>query len=55
MGSDCFLETKDMCDHRSHKHTNIYVNTLERVKRGGESFITPYEPSNKRVFILGVT
>jgi len=33
---------KDMLDHSSLKHTNIYVHTLERVKRGGESFITQY-------------
>ena len=33
---------KDMLDHSSLKHTNIYVHTLDRVKRGGESFITQY-------------
>jgi hypothetical protein len=33
---------KDMLEHSSLKHTNIYVHTLDLVKRGGESFITQY-------------
>jgi len=33
---------KDMLRHSSLKQTNIYVHTLDRMKRGGEQFITQY-------------
>ncbi len=33
---------KDMLRHSSIKQTNIYVHTLDRLKKGGESFITQY-------------
>ncbi len=33
---------KDMLRHSSLKQTNIYVHTLDRMKRGGERFITQY-------------
>ena len=33
---------KDMLRHSSIKQTNIYVHTIDRLKKGGESFITQY-------------
>ena len=33
---------RDMLWHASMKQTNIYVHTLNRVKEGGERFITQY-------------
>jgi len=33
---------RDMLRHSSMKQTNIYVHTLDRMKRGAEQFITQY-------------